>query len=592
MRLSTVSQGNTLEPGPERSLPQWLARAGFEWHPFEQADAAQEENLAEYFIAPPKFWAVTGRRHTVLYAPLGGGKTATRVMVEHLCASGEIQDTLVVTCDDFERVLQQVEGRPEEVTAQMLIKEVMRRVADVIFEHWIERIESFQKTSNSHRRWVAQFLSNWEDRLDEALSRIGLAEKISAQTLQERPLEEFRDQVNEEYWPWVEMLASLALLRKGTPEERMAGECLERLADAARQLGFRMVYILFDRVDGLKPTASPEGCAALVQPLLDATALLSVPNVYFKFFLPVETRPLLSRTAGVRSRRITEVVMEWDSNTLLELLRLRLLAASERTMESLAAISEAKDIDTQLVRYAQTSRHLLLLGRRVFEEHERRSPESLQLMKQDLTTILEAERTKVTRTHRMRRTLQGFSNFFLVVPIVLGLLSFLVWLSPLVPYKSGSSVPGTQLKVFSTHPFWGFRGGEGEIRITMEKITTPVVIATLQFEPEGTIESPKGRLRRWTAEDEGRTQSIPVRFTKSGQIQYKVKVQGIQQPVAKGCILVLPIPGSLTSKILYPVVGAITAIITALINKAAELISKKVLGLLREGGNRDARTRS
>jgi len=239
--------------------------------------------------------------------------------------------------------------------------------------------------------------------------------------------------VGEDLCPWVEMLATLAALQRETPEERMAGEWLERLASAARQLGFEAVYVLFDRVDGLTQTAKPENCAALVRPLLDSTALLSTPDVYFKLFLPLETRPSLEKMAGIRSQRVVEVVAEWDKEKLRELLKRRLWAASGKKLEELGVISEEEikgRVNDKLIHCAQTPRHLIRLGHRLFVEHERLSPESPRLTKRDLDVALEQEKNEerwesdFQRKKHRYRVGQLVSAIF--VPILV-LLTFFVW---------------------------------------------------------------------------------------------------------------------------------------------------------------------
>jgi len=394
MTLSSLSTADiTLEP--------WWKCAGFLWHPFEQLDAAQEEHLQEYFIELPRFWEVSGRAHTVLYAPLGGGKTAARRMLEQQCLAGEIEGTLVVVCDDFARVLRQAGGNPRDVTAEMLTEEIMRRAADIVFEHWMENIESFQETTAFHRRWVACFLDDWEARCDETLHKLGLEEAVSVQQVQEEPPEVLMSRVEEDYWPWVRMLSALSLLRREPPEERTASEWLERLGGVARQLGFETVYMLFDRVDGLSQTARPESCADLVRPLLDATALLSVPDVYFKLFLPLETRSLLEKMASIRSQRVVEVEAKWDEEKLGELLKRRLQIASEKRIEALGVISEEEikgKIDDELIHYAQIPRHLIRLGQKLFAEHERLSSESPLFTKRDL----DAARSRARESQRSK----------------------------------------------------------------------------------------------------------------------------------------------------------------------------------------------
>ncbi|MBU4447640.1 MAG: hypothetical protein KKD99_03555, partial [Proteobacteria bacterium] len=76
---------------------------GFKSHPFAHTNADEEPHLADYYIPPPFFDAVTGDSKnpnaTVVLAPRGGGKTAQRRMVEAWALSNKV---LAVTYDRFE----------------------------------------------------------------------------------------------------------------------------------------------------------------------------------------------------------------------------------------------------------------------------------------------------------------------------------------------------------------------------------------------------------------------------------------------------------------------------------------------------------
>jgi len=646
MTLSSLSTADiTLEP--------WWKCAGFLWHPFEQLDAAQEEHLQEYFIELPRFWEVSGRAHTVLYAPLGGGKTAARRMLEQQCLAGEIEGTLVVVCDDFARVLRQAGGNPRDVTAEMLTEEIMRQAADIVFEHWMENIESFQETTAFHRRWVACFLDDWEARCDETLHKLGLEEAVSVQQVQEEPPEVLMSRVEEDYWPWVRMLSTLSLLRREPPEERTASEWLERLGGVARQLGFETVYVLFDRVDGLSQTASPEGCAALVQPLLDSTVLLSVPDVYFKLFLPLETRSSLKQMAGIRSQRVVEVEAKWDKKGLGALLKERLHTASEGNVETLEAISEKEEeiskIDDDLIHYARTPRHLIRLGhyartprhlirlgQKLFAEHEQLSSESPLLTKRDLDAALEQERKEEQlsqageSSHRREQRyrwvwaiaavlavivigifLFGAEQYIWVVSIggvilllvqcilykligqerkiqradkipvakFLGILVLEIFLPFLFASKLPSlwpyiSVEGRQVSecpviVASRHPCWGVWGGEAEIRV-IAKDFTRTVTTTVEFKV-GEVEWLESPVIQWTAEEGGKTKSLPVRFSAPGEVEYYIIVECNSNPaeVAGGRFRVARAPAPLISGI-----GTVIGALLSLFNQIADLFKR------------------
>lgn len=558
----------------------WWQRVGFKWHPFEKLDADQEEHLEEYLIDPPQFWRVTGHQHTVLYAPVGGGKTAARKLLECMCTRGdEIRGVLSITCDDFSRVLQQAGRDPAKVTPEMLIEEVMRQASKVFFNYWLENPEWIAQVPWYHQQWVAQYLdgAEWDERVTETLCKIGLvlsSEEFATEVKEER-LEQVLDRVAEDFHPRLKILASLLHLRERETEERTASEWLKVLSELAASLDFETVFILFDKVDGLNETNKPEGCAALLQPLLNSPALLSIEAVFFKLFLPIEIQDLLARMAGIRSRRIRAMSLEWSKDQLRKLLKERLRAASGKEIESLDAISvEALRgrIDEELVQYATTPRDLLWLGQRLFEEHERLSLRDSLVTVQDLQAILKEEKPKDwKRCWRLSTRLIGLLCFLIFLSSLL-----LTWLPPLLPYTrtQTQNIPDTSMALFSSHPRWGVLGGEGELRVTVDGVSEPVEIY-LDFDPFDAVESPKGRTLQWDASNSGQTQTLRIRYMKAGWIRYLIAV-GTDKNIDGNSFLVMPLPAPLANKLVSSIGALVGALLTGLSKQISALIKDLV----------------
>lgn len=585
--------------------PFWRG-VGFVWDPFEQVDAAHEAFLEEYFVEPPQFWMMRERRHAVLYAPEGGGKTAARVMLASLCAAGEIADTMVVTCNDFSRVLRKARNKPKAVTVDMLIEEIMRQAAKCFFRYWMNSIEAYQQSAKLHRRWVAQFLPDeWEEACDRILQRSELRGKISLNDIRAGPSEELKAMVGEKLWPWVEMLATTAVLKKEELEQRTATEWLETLVATARQLEFEAVYLLFDQLDGLEVTKNPEGCAALIRSLLNTKDMFTVEGVYFKCFLPSETQRLLMSTEGIQSKRVAMTAMNWDTESLSQMLHKRLSAASEGKIASLAAISEAEikaGIENELIKHAQTPRELCEFGALLFNEHERFSPQSTQLTRDDLDGVLGPiveRKLHACREdqHKVAYIILAFSTFlafllaelqtrfelFLVFVFCLAgqIISYLLMngerraqgkeeykltklfgsillelsLPLLIIVALPSSLPAKyagehwvdefSLSVSSDHPVWGIWGGESELYLTVQGLTHPVT-TTLVCET-GAIMWPNGPAIQWAIEDSGKTKSVLCRFRHPGEVKYSINVEGrdkrpVMVPGGQFAVALVPAP--------------------------------------------------
>jgi len=558
----------------------WWQRVGFQWYPFEKLDAAQEEHFEEYFVKPPCFSELKRRHHSVLYAPLGGGKTAARIMLECMCTRGdEIKAILCVTCDDFSRVLQKAEHNPTRVTSEMLIEEVMRRASKLLFNYWLENSERIAQVPWYHQQWVAQYLdgAEWNECVTEALCKIGLvlSSEEFATKVKEGRLEEVLDRVAEDFHPRLRILASLLQLRERERQERTASEWLKVLCETAVSSGFEAVFILFDKVDGLNETSKPEGCAALLQPLLNSLALLSIKDIFFKLFLPIETQGLLAQMAGIRSLRITPRTLEWPKEQLRELLKERLRAASGKEIESLDAICVETligRIDEELVQCAKTPRHLLKLGHKLFEAHDELSPEVPLITVQDLEAVLRKEKEKRKskawkQRWRLCIRLIGFLCFAMFLSSFL-----LTWLPPLLPYArtQTQNIPDTSMALFSSHPHWGVLGGEGELRVTVDGVSEPVEIY-LDFDPFDAVESPKGRALQWDASNSGQTQTLRIRYMKTGWIRYSITVK-TNKSINGSALLIMPLPAPLANKLVSSIGALAGALLTGLPKQISLLI--------------------
>lgn len=704
-------------------VPFWQ-RVGFDRDPFEKTSAEQEEFLETYFVEPPRFWDVTGPQHAIVYASLGGGKTATRCMLEHLAAAGELGKVLIITCADFMLLLKEAQNNPRQIAPEMLVRTVMCQAASIFFDYWMMDIEAFQDTALTHRHWVASRLRHWREQANIVLQKIGLGEivleeeevepadaysayeaavdelrerlgsghakveelliyqsrlaenikaarlygdndtrrserseiihylntialaelkvsfdKIHQDTLTAKPnllqyFQTLESQIEEDLQPWVEALASLAKQRQVPLEERSSIQWLRLLVDGARQLGFESVYVLFDKMDGLQQTKGPQECASMVAPLLDSTAMLDVPGICFKFFLPNEVHPILSGTQGVRSRRVAEVPVEWNEEKLNELWRLRLRGFSAGRIESLAAISEQRikeRVDRAVIQNSQTPRDLLIRGRNLLKSHERFSTQSSYLTEANLDALqkswegapspesvafrglpaawlwilgaivlmiatgagmfwprtwylwtplaLVALISQVLFYKWSERKLPPW-QFAAALVIQLALPLFVVALLPSVwPYTPGKTytLDNPAGHVSSSHPCWGVWGGEAEIRLHAQDFVA-VILVTVKFH-HNQVQWPQGHSVRWTAAEVGKTKTLPVRFLTPGPATYTLTVEGGGHStiVNGGGIYVAPVPAPLISGVI-----AGSGAILVLWDKVGSLIQ-----CFLKGGNND-----
>ena len=440
MQPSNPSQRDLLDLAVDDRLSQWLETAGFKWNPFSEIDAKDEPHLGEYFIYPVGFGEMLGRNSAVLYAPRGGGKTANRRMVEHFCAIGEVEGRVFsVTYDDFQGVIQRTRGSLESVTARTHVEAILRNALPLLFDHLVQNPELVDNFENLAylRQFIKQFTDCLADyRLNQSLRETGVTKKDIVGALADKNLAGLLSSVVEDYRPRVRLVA--VLLEQGAAEvsldELTPTELLKRLFDLVKTVGFDALFILVDNVDGLPETdGNPHACATLLSALVGTASLMSLPGVFFKFFLPPDTKPLLDRFRAFSIEQVRPVRVDWQDEKLHQVLQERLKAATQEgrpPITSLDAVSEERlrgKIDRELMRYSKTPRDLMLLGKEVFRAHIRRSPEKAYITVEDLELALkpEKDRERLEQRNKVRRVLRAWAIGLAVLAVLTLLFSAL-----------------------------------------------------------------------------------------------------------------------------------------------------------------------
>ena len=420
---SSVSQ-NTL-------LRDFVNSLGFDANPFEYTNADQEDRLKDYFVPPPYFASVFGDPQNptsfIVYAPRGGGKSAQRIMIENQCAEN---DVLAITYDQFEF--------PELAHAK-----------DIQLHHHLRNIIKFTLLAlliDLHQNPVLKHDLNKEDRrmilalaaeyfadvketeLDQALHSLkGLKEKFK----------EF----------WNEWLPSIRLgskvissLLKGgldfgdfdklsefrNAEFSVAQSLkyqLKLLVNLARKLHWTSVYYLIDRVDESALTGnSVTDSFSLLKPLLRDLELLEFEGVGFKFFLWDLLQPLCDEI--VRTDRIPQETLNWDTPLLHQLWERRLSAYSGTNLLCLADIAEPTkpdNIDELAFIFASHSpRDLIRIGYKILTEQVEYDPTSSKLQTTAIYTAVNkfcAQRaTELFSKQRILRELRKVHQVDFTIP--------------------------------------------------------------------------------------------------------------------------------------------------------------------------------
>ena len=270
------------------ALTKWLDHWGFAQDPFFSWDADQErEILPELLIDRPYVNRMLGPNADFLLAAHGAGKSAARELVWRECSPERLR-VLPIRYADFSELLDRADGNPARVTRRDHVEAILRA--------------GFQTLTDSDKVKPYFFKRLSPEVCSELLSMAAA----------------FADTVDQE---------QLARLMPGADDVKAwhkVGDMrlLSRFVELIRQLGFsgqqpfKSIYVLVD------PAIDTETDAMRAQPLLrllvNDSALLHLPYVAFKFFLPIELGASLLDAADPRRVRFKPEKITWDENLLSE----------------------------------------------------------------------------------------------------------------------------------------------------------------------------------------------------------------------------------------------------------------------------------
>jgi hypothetical protein len=344
----------------------WLEKVGFRLgDPFAVYDADQETDvLHDLFVDRPYLARVTGdpaRPQTAfLLAGRGAGKTATREMVAYECFHGYIHHrALPVRYTDFSPTLALAGGEPASVRAEhhihVIARLTLRSLAEDVPATFFDILQDDERA----------LLASYAARFADPAARYKLTQRLRVAP---PPLDL-------EGLSAVETLAELARL-------------VTRLGQSP-QRRYEALYVLVDRVD--ESAAGPDGALPFLRPLVEEGALMIMPRVAFKFFLPLEVGQALTATVPVGTDKLPLEIVTWDEGNLSRLLCQRLAYYSESQIEDLEQICTpgARNATERLVQASQGSpRALLRLCAGVVRCHVSRTTKPY-LEPQDITSAIE-----------------------------------------------------------------------------------------------------------------------------------------------------------------------------------------------------------
>jgi hypothetical protein len=336
-----------------RRLWMWLEKFRFTEHPFAVWEADRERvALPSLFVDRPYAVRMVGDparpQSGFLLAGRGAGKTATREMVAYECVHGRLRRrALPIRYTDFTAVLDQAGGDPVRVGlrdhAVAIVRAGLRVLADEVPPAFFDLLDEDQRG----------LLQGLAASFADPLARMKLGRLTPAVAVQ----------LKWEQFSPVELLDTFAqlVLQMGASERRR----------------YESLYVLVDRVD--ETAAGAAGALSLLKPLAIEGALLGLPRVAFKFFLPHDIGEQLLTGTAVRRDRLSIESITWDNATLEELLSKRLQYYSNRYVERVTQLctSAAASIVPRLIRECGASpRNLLRICEGMLRLHIMRTDET------------------------------------------------------------------------------------------------------------------------------------------------------------------------------------------------------------------------
>jgi DNA-binding winged helix-turn-helix (wHTH) protein len=392
---------------PQDYIRAWLASWDFIDNPFALWEAGQEPWLDRYFIRPPFFEQLLHHhKSTLVFAPRGGGKTATRLMIEAECRPALTSSSvLAVSFTDFSPLIDSTLHLDQLTLAnyqiyllsailrQLLIALAIRETrSSLLDEDMLGELRYWTKTylpELSHPRPLAVLFGQMAPEVDKRR----LMEAAKEFQHGRLPLNEMPANIQS----LGRLLNTLMIKEPVCPRDPLDSPsrklsvlvefCLTLLSD--RPIPCHALYLLIDGVDEYMLTQSdPFASVALIRPILSNLHFLELPGLAVKCFLPAEQRQAFEREA--RIDRLDVITLEWRTPTerdepdfLRELLRRRITAFNTRgviSLGELCAPAMRSWLEDEMLKQAHGSpRTLMRLGAMLFAEHcrDRAAPESV-----------------------------------------------------------------------------------------------------------------------------------------------------------------------------------------------------------------------
>lgn len=350
----------------------WFQRLGLRFDPYVHLEASSDPHLSEYTVNLAIFRTAWDAAPTIIFAPPGGGKTATRVAVTRTCwydIGGAYPFPL-----PYNLGAAPLTGKPP--TADQHLRLLLEAGTCALLTGLAFRPERLLRASSADIRAIVGMLraglpgplNYYLDVLRETGTPAGLTpllERTYALTAPPQPdaLRHFCDVIEK----------TDANAVRGQPEEQF--KLFVDLVTSA--LGFSHVLLLIDGIDAIYENQAESRLALQwVADLFDSSKTWADWSVFIKLFAPDIIEPHIADYLSTRIMTACIAHIVWNADLLVELLRKRIFAASDGRFESLDAISTPAltDVERQIVdAIAPLPRAALQVTRRALLHHAART---------------------------------------------------------------------------------------------------------------------------------------------------------------------------------------------------------------------------
>ncbi|WP_298814343.1 hypothetical protein [Chloroflexus sp.] len=336
------------EANPSR---EWFHSFGLRFDPYVHLEASSDPNLAEYILDLEIFRAAWDKEPTIIFAPPGGGKTATRVAVTRTCwfDMGGIYPFPL----PYNVGITPLTGMPPSRSQHYQF--LLEAGSCALLTGLAFRPERLLRASKADIRAINRLLrAGLPGSLDyylavlrETGSPAGLTRLLERTYALTTPPS--AEMVNQFCVALGVNTDDISELSSSTPDD-LFYLFVKLVTDT---LGFSHVLVLVDGIDAISEHQShfDRGLQWIIS-LLDSAAQWPDAKVIVKYFLPNSMEPIITSYLQRQSVSMRLLHIVWTADRLVELLQKRILAASDGRFESLDAISapELIDVESRIVR--------------------------------------------------------------------------------------------------------------------------------------------------------------------------------------------------------------------------------------------------